>query len=203
MKQLLTEPIKQYYFVKNEVIFDINGSNLSDDECGKAWSAVTLPYVTVQKGSNTATTKYYLDTYIQVGDKYKTVEGAETFMKAIHKGNVVYTGTTEAESSFTEYYKALCEYDIKTDIEANFKMKNSDIVAKKGTLFHVPAWMIKGNGYTVTGITQINITENYVATKKKEIVQEAAYKAASDAVKYYNYNMTSPGKASDITVAPK
>lgn len=205
MEQLTTGKIEQYYFIRDNVIFEIKSSNDTGDACAKAWSAVTLPYIEVQKSGEEAK-KYYLDVLIKDGDKYAD----QKFTKVVHNGDPVYSGS-ETIMEMANYYKALCEVQVKEDIARAFSDPTSEMIENKTDYFNIPAWMIKGLGYTLSSNAvsgeisnlQINITETYINNDKKAIVQEAAYNAAKNTVESYNYTMTTPAKPSDIVVAPK
>lgn len=198
MKNLFTEKIKQYYFVKDGIIFDISYSNNSGDECAKAWKDVTLPSISVKENVESESTIYYLDSYINDGDKYAN----NKFSKVIHKGDPIYSGE-EKISSFTEYYKALCEKEIIKTVQNHFDIKTEEIINKKGSFFPIPSWMIKNNGYTITPDIQIDITTDYINNLRKKIVQDEAYKAMTNIADFYGYTVTEPAEPTDIEVMPK
>jgi hypothetical protein len=59
--------------------------------------------------------------------------------------------------------------------------------------------MIQGEGYTVTGITQITFNESYFNTVKNEVVQEQAYNSAQNVANRFGYKVTSAQSALKVT----
>jgi hypothetical protein len=53
----------------------------------------------------------------------------------------------------------------------------------------IPRYMIAGQGYTVTGVTQFNFTEEFLNGKKDKVVQEEVQKAAEDRANIFDYTV--------------
>jgi hypothetical protein len=180
MKALSTELTKKYYYLKNGVVYSILSTK--NDDCGKLGVSgdsptddeVKIPYITVKKGNETPY-NLFLDTYIEIGDTYDT-----EFKK---------TSCGESDKSLSAYYYDECVKEIKRQIRINptveYKLFN-DVK----TLLGIPPFMIKNNGYTITGATQINFTEANFNAYKKAVVEEEALTAANNKANEYNYDAT-------------
>jgi len=177
MKNLSNNYIDQVYYVKSGVIFKILPYD-DGDACAVKASDVKdkLPKITVKKGSEEAK-PLYLDVYIEDGDTYAD----NAFKKTVH-------GEEDSSSAFTDYYKALCEKEMESGILANFR-EDYDWFKENLDALRIPTYMIAGQGYTVTGVTQFNFTENFLNEKKDKVVQEEVQKAAEDRANIFGYTV--------------
>lgn len=183
-----TASIEQYYFIKDNVVFNISKENPNDDSCAQLMGGEDgeqkLPYLDVKKDGENDATRYYLDLYIQDGDKYNDTG----FTKTGHDNQAQESGIT-----YTDYFLYLCDKEIKQAI-LNNKYANFDDFKSRTYLLNVPAYAIKDNGYTVSDkngdVNLINFNSEYFAQKKKEAVMEVALKAAKDTAKPYGYKVT-------------
>ena len=148
MKTIKINPKIRFYFVKNGIIFKINNYNTEKDACGiqvggdEATKNI-LPSLTVTEGNNV--TKYYLDCFIEDGDSATTTSSGGVlqitkFMKNSHN--------PEETSTYAEYYKKICEEEVKNTIAKFITLSNEDVVGKIKE--NVPNYMISGIGYTLT-----------------------------------------------------
>lgn len=190
MKNLSTELKDKYYYLKNGVVYDILSTKI--DDCGKLGVSgdsptadeVKIPYITVKKGNETP---YYLflDPYIEAGDTYDS----ET--KAFKKSSC-----GESDKTLGTYYNEECVREIKNQIRVN-QTADYALFNSVKTMLGIPPYMIKNNGYTITGSTQIDFTEANFDTYKSAVVKEEALNAANAKANEYNY------KATDVTIAKK
>lgn len=181
MKGLNEKVNKKYAYVKKGVIFNISSIN-NGDKCAEEITSANTPYITVcQKGVEeecvSSSTKYF-DSYIEDGDIYEN----GTFKKTVHGEN------GDEEVTFQDYYYSLCEAELATIIADNYEKSIEEL--KNSTLGNVgfPLYMIKGMGYSVTGVTQISLEEKYVELKENEI-KKRILSAASDVANIYGYDL--------------
>ena len=187
MKALSNELKEKYYYLKNSVVYDILSTK--NDDCGKlgvsaitdANTQVSIPYITVKKGNETPY-NLFLDSYIEIGDTYDT-----EFKK---------TSCGDNDKTLAAYYYDECVKEIKRQIRINPTVEYALFNSVK-TLLGIPPFMIKNNGYTITGATQIDFTEANFNTYKKAVVEEEALKVANAKANEYNY------KATAVTVVKK
>ena len=122
------------------------------------------------------------------GDEYKD----DKFKKLNHEL------ATEEYQAYIEYFKFLCEKEIKKVLLKNPSIKIGDEVPE--TLitqikFAIPGWMIKDNNYTLKtsneGLVslddiQIDITDKeYITNLLKTAIRELAISSANDALRPY------------------
>ena len=166
MEKLLTNSLKLYYYVANDTIFNISNANINQDPCAKLCGnggtvkdeseSTKLPYIiyTDTTGGESTDVGYWLQSLIDDGDEYKD----DKFTKLNHELITTTTpegGTptsTETKQTYIEYFKFLCEKEIKSVLLANPSTKidttvpDSLISQMKGA---IPGWMVKDNGYTL------------------------------------------------------
>ena len=187
MKTLSSSYISQFYYVKSNVVFNIKKYN-DGDPCAIDSNSISgnIPSISVTNTSVTPnkTEKLYLDVYIEDGDTYSS----NVFNKTIHE---LSGGETPAETSktFQKYYEDLCEKEIENGILTNID-KDYDWFTKHLDALGVPKFMIKGQGYTVTGVTQFDFTKAYLTTKKNKVVQEEVQNAAKKRAAVFDYKVT-------------
>jgi hypothetical protein len=185
MEQLKKDYLKQYYYVNNGVIFNIKKYNDGDD-CAVYAESVSgnIPSIEVtekpQEGETSTPYKLYLDLYIADGDSYS----GNVFKKKIHSD-----GET-SQITFQEYYKTLCEKEVYINVLRFFE-KDFDWFNNNLYVLGIPMYMLSGQGYTVTGITQISFTASYLSTLKDKIAKDEATKAAKNKAKELGYKVTS------------
>jgi len=185
MEQLKKDYLKQYYYVNSNVIFNIKKYD-DGDRCAVYSEDINgkIPSINVTKQTPAENYKLYLDVLITDGDTYN----GTTFKKKIHSDS----GTSQI--TFQDYYKTLCESEMYSNIlkyfdkDFNWLMDNLNVVG-------IPMSMTSRQGYTVTGITQIDLTPSYLAEFKDKIAKEETTKAAKKTAKSLGYKVTS-----DITV---
>lgn len=198
MITLKNESTKQYYFVKDNVIFNISSTNSSGDKCahevGGGVNDESLPSINVKLIQGTKVKSdddYYLDVLISDGDKCKEMVGDEikSFEKTDHK--------TESGITFCEYYISLCEEQIKETI-INNKNKDYSYYSEHLNELGIPEWMFKNSNesdtyYKVSSsetseeIEGIDFTEELYDSLKEKGVIELSLKAANDKAKTFNY----------------
>ena len=187
MKTLSASYISQFYYVKTGIIFNIKEYD-DGDPCAIDSNSISgnIPSITVTNTGVTPskTEKLYLDVYIEDGDTYSS----NAFKKTIHK---LSGGETPAETSktFQAYYEDLCEKEIENGILTNID-KDYDWFKRNLYALGVPKFMIKGKGYTVTGVSQIDFTKAYLTAKKNKVVQEEVQNAANKRAAVFDYKVT-------------
>ena len=195
MKTLSTSYISQFYYINTGVIFNIKEYD-DGDPCATDSNSISgnIPSITVTNTGVTTskTEKLYLDVYIEDGDTYSS----NTFKKTIHKLSGEET-PAETSKTFQEYYKDLCEKEIEEGILTNIN-EDYDWFINHLDVLGVPKFMIKGQGYTVTGVAQFDFTEDYLNTKKLKVVQEQVQIAAEKRAAVFDYKVTNT-----VTVAKK
>lgn len=191
MINLLKETTKRYYFVKDKVIFDIKSVYNGNDSCAIKLGGDNndiLPSIKVTDVADGLETEYFLDVFITDGDIFNGSGSTPTFLKTVH------VQPEEAKIPFCDYYKQLCEEQLKSSVLNYYNLDYSwfkENIEKLG----IPAWMVKDKGYTVTSkdnpnFEQINFTEDYLDSIKEESVKEAAFNAANNVTKKYGYKVT-------------
>ena len=153
MEKLLTNSLKLYYYVANDTIFNISNANINQDPCAKLCGnggtvkdesgSTKLPYIiyTDATGGESTDVGYWLQSLIDDGDEYKN----NKFKKLNHE-------SSDTKQTYIEYFKFLCEKEIKSVLLANPSTKidttvpDSLISQMKGA---IPGWMVKDNGYTL------------------------------------------------------
>lgn len=186
MEKLLTNSLKLYYYVSNNTVFEISNVNISQDSCAvlcgnggtvKDESGSTkLPYI-VYTNATSGESKdvgYWLQSLITDGDEFEN----NKFKKLNHELS------TEAKQTYIEYFKFLCEKEIKNVLLANPSTKidttvpDSLISQMKNA---IPEWMIKNNGYTLKSTNEYTpsgegaqTVEDWLAAKQID-VKDATY----------------------------
>lgn len=189
MKALVTKIGEIYFYIQDGTIYKISSKN-DDEECAKkgvetptANTEVQVPSIVVTKGEEK--TKYFLVDYITNGDKYDN-----GFTKHPHT-------KPAGGQSIAEYYKALCNEEIKKAIENN-PTATYKIFENNKSLLGIPLFMVAGEGYTVDGVGQITFNEEVYNSIKKPLAQKAAWDAAEKRAKEYGYEVTLP--VEDLTI---
>lgn len=179
MKKLDTKAANKWFFIKDNVIFDIKTSN-QGDSCAVQGTDGTIPSIKVTKNSGETETSYFLDSLVKDGDKCDTASTPYTFTKTIH-------GARPEESvTLSEYYRTLVIQGIKLIIKVNFK-KDYDKVKNLLVINGIPAWCLVGKKYTVEDFEQVDFTEEFFNQIKDEIVWEEATEAARKVAAGYGY----------------
>jgi len=178
MKTATTNAKEMYIYVKDGVIFKVLLNDNGDRCAVKVDSANTPSFKVTPKGS-TETINYYLSDLIEAGDKYSS----GTFIKTIHKSD----DSEDESSTYANYYYNECLKVVKKKILDNFNVEYGDLNMNN---LGVPSYMIKQNGDTVTGMTQIDLSETNFNNWLKEGVAELALKSAKATANAYNFNVT-------------
>ena len=203
MENLLTNSLKLTYWITEKVVFEITSSYERMDSCalpcgeGKTVAeesgSTKLPYIvyTDKTGTSPKDVGYWLQILITDGDEFKNSK----FKKLNHEL------ATEEKQTYIEYYKFLCEKEIKKVLLANPLEKigttvpDSLITQIKNA---IPAWMIKDSTKYVLkstneGLTaeqladiQIDITnKTYMSNLMKAALREFAVDTLNNALKPY------------------
>ena len=173
-----------YFYIKGTVIYKISSK---DDGTSCAYKGVSgnpssdnevvVPQIIVTNNETSAETTYYLTNLISVGDEYS----ANTFIKQSCESSV-------APIAVKEYYEQLCEEQIKKSI-INNSTKEFDYWNEHKNLLGIPMWMIKGEGYSISGANQIDFKDTYFNDLKKEVARDQAYNAAENIAKIFGYKV--------------
>ena len=193
MVTLSENTTKRFYFVKDNVIFNISYTNPSEDSCAKEIGGGkhddSIPFITVKKEGEDDK-KFYLDVLVQDGDTC-TPNGEEfTFKHTVHSKNE----GDETEGKFSDYYLQLCNEQIVEAIKGNLK-KDYEYFTSNLNRLGIPLWMLQGQDYTIENsegsgdFAQVNFTEEmYDGIKSNEVMKlslDAANKKAGD----YSYKV--------------
>ena len=192
MKTLSTEPIKQYYFIKEGVVYEISKKNNPDDECCISYEELKdkLPKVSATTGSEEPKV-YYLDYLIKDGDTYD----GDKFEKTIHS-------SSDSAFTFTEYYTEICMNYIEEAVKEYFD-KDAEFFNEHKNVLNVPEWFVD-SAYTVNpDFCQFIITDNSLEEIKTSILQKVAFTSANNALDKYGYKLSSPSSADEIEVEEK
>ena len=182
-----------YFYIKDSVIFNISSNN-NGDVCAKKGVSgggdiqpdeVKVPFIEVTETNTSIITNYFLTNLISDGDAYSS----DTFYHHCDEGTA---------KTIPQYYEQLCKEQIVKSI-INNPTKEFDYWSTHKQYLGIPMWMIKGEGYTVSGITQITFNESYFNTVKNEVVQEQAYNAAQNMANRFGYKVTSAQSALKVT----
>ena len=192
MKALVTKIGEIYFYIQDGTIYKISSKN-DDEECAKkgvetptADTEVQVPSIVVTKDEEE--TKYFLVDYITSGDKYDN-----GFTKHPHT-------EPAGGQSIAEYYKALCEEEIKKAIENN-PTASYKLFENNKSLLGIPLFMIAGEGYTVDGVDQVTFNEEVYNGIKEPLAQKAAWEAANKKANEYGYEVTL--EVEDLTIEKK
>ena len=204
MIKLNTTSTKQYYFIKDGVVFDIASSYDGFDRCaierGGGVNDDSLPsiYVEQYRGDNLiSTTSYYLDTLIKDGDTYKKESGESEKPVFKHtKHSAENPDSAEASEEFYDYFIELCEEEIGKTI-INNPSRDFEYFSSNLDKLGVPLYVIEGTGYNVynskgsaTKKAQITFDEEAYKEYKKKGVLEKVYDSANNEAKKYSYKIT-------------
>ena len=153
MEKLLTNSLKLYYYVANNTIFNISNTNINQDPCAKLCGnggtvrdesgSTKLPYIIYTDTTRDESTDvgYWLQSLIDDGDEYKD----NKFKKLNHE-------LSDTKQTYIEYFKFLCEKEIKSVLLANPSTKidttvPDSLISQMKSV--IPEWMVKDNGYTL------------------------------------------------------
>jgi hypothetical protein len=203
MENLLTNSLKLTYWITEKVVFEITSPSERMDSCalpcgeGKTVAeesgSTKLPYIvyTDKTGTSPKDVGYWLQILITDGDEFNNGK----FKKLNHEL------ATEAKQTYIEYYKFLCEKEIKKVLLANPLEKigttvpDSLISQIKNA---IPAWMIKDStkyvlkstneGLTAEQLAAIQIDikdKTYMSNLMKAALREFAVDTLNNALKPY------------------
>lgn len=170
-----------YAYVENEVIYDISYTN-NGSKCAVEVSSGNCPYITVDDN------KLYFNQYISDGDKYND----SIFKKTVH-------GKDECvEKTFQEYYHDLAVDNLKSLILTYWNFSKDDFLVKIAEKKLFPMYMICGaTESVVSGVQQIELTDETFTEWKEEMIADEARKAAEAKASSY---LCSLGNDTVITV---
>ena len=190
MENLLTNSLKLTYWITEKVVFEITSPSERMDSCalpcgeGKTVAEESgdtkLPYIvyTDKTGTSPKDVGYWLQILITDGDEFNN----SRFKKLNHELITTTTpegGTptsTETKQTYIEYYKFLCEKEIKKVLLANPLEKigttvpDSLISQIKNA---IPAWMIKDSTKYVLKSTNEGLTAQQLAAIQIDITDKA------------------------------
>ena len=216
--QFPTSSIKLYYFIKDNVIFNIAPNNPNNDPCaiplGGGTDDEKLPSLTVQYNDGINQTKnitYYLTDLIADGDKKTTTQGTCIFKKTIHE-------TGETLTSYVESLHDECINTIKNIIKTYPNVSNDFLRTKIKQ--KLPAFMYveyidaqhTQKQYNITSSTEItNVTniqidilnDQLIDNLKIETTQEEIYKIATNKANQFGFNLTKPSNPTEIEIEKK
>ena len=203
MENLLTNSLKLTYWITGKVVFEITSPSERMDSCaipcgeGKTVAEESgdtkLPYIvyTDKTGTSPKDVGYWLQILITDGDEFNNSK----FKKLNHEL------ATEAKQTYIEYYKFLCEKEIKKVLLANPLEKIGTTVPDSliGQIKNaIPAWMIKDStkyvlkstneGLTAEQLAAIQIDikdKTYMSNLMKAALREFAVDTLNNALKPY------------------
>lgn len=171
MKQPTNIINEKFLYIKNGVIFKILSYN-DGDICAVELTDSNAPYITVDNEK-----RYF--TSMEVGDTFAN----DVFKKTVHSED------GDVEKTFPEYFYDMCVKELGSHIISNMNLtldKFKEML--KGTSF--PIYMIKGMGHTVSGTTQINLTEAKYKQLLEDEIKKKVMTAANNMASYYDYKVT-------------
>jgi hypothetical protein len=132
-----------------------------------------------------------LDVLLEDGDYFT----GEYFIKREHAKK----SQDERNISLTEWYKIICEEQIKNKIKSNPNY-TFEYFNKNKSLLNIPIWMFENQGYEVVqqmndesyefNNIQIDFTEEYFNQKKEEAVKELIYSKGESIANSYGFKLT-------------
>lgn len=197
MKSLGKSLSERIYYVNNTVIYNIGPIVQNPDSHG----------VIITKNEDNKieklfvnSDKFYLDVFIEDGDKY----ASNSFTKTVHEND----GGGSSTMTYFEYYKLLCEKEIRNGIIQNSGLTYKELVVdgnKIGKFFSrlgVPEYMVEqtraicgttvktGKTGTGTAATVINLTEDVFNEWKKEEAAKIITDTAENKASQYGFKFT-------------
>lgn len=180
----------KYYFVQDDVIFNISSSNPSNDDCAvyisKDKNADIVPKLVVTYKQKSTPDTYYFDNHIEDGDK---LVSKTTFKKVSHIPTMEHG---KEYSSFFEYYTDVCKYVISNSITSNYSRTYEYINENKNVL-GIPMWMFKDEDITLeyngTKVEGIDFTEELYNELKDTMVKHLIREAAEKTAMKYEYEV--------------
>lgn len=158
--------------VKNKTIFEISDNNLNDN-CTVKVTTDNAPLIQVNE------INYYMDFMIKCGDIYDN----GTFMKCSHDGS-----STEQEMTFQN-----CYYNDCVDELSVLALKRSDLNLEDFKNYlksaNFPIYMIKGMGYNVQGVNQIELTDNKLNELRTNAIKNNIIKYANEFASRNGYKL--------------
>ena len=197
MINITTNPKKQQYYIKNDIVYKIQSVGAADNSCPteivSGWvSSETekLPYIEVFKNDDiTQRSRFYLDVLIEAGDYYID-NGAS---KKVFKRKTSADTCNERDAYYYSYYRQLCINQIAESIRSYYTLDYSYFNSNRSKL-GIPLWMFKDSEYgiksneTASDLGQIEFTEEFFNKYKELAVENCIIDESEKIIAKYSFN---------------
>ena len=197
MINITTNPKKQQYYIKNDIVYKIQNVGAADNSCpteivmvGVSSETENLPYIEVFKSDDiTKRSRFYLDVLIEAGDHY--IDNGTS--KKVFKRKTSADTCDERDTYYYSYYKQLCINQIVKSIHSYYGLNYSYFNSNRSKL-GIPLWMFKNSGYdiksneTVSDLEQIDFTEEFFNKYKELAVENCIIDESEKIIAKYSFN---------------
>lgn len=197
MINITTNPKKQQYYIKNDIVYKIQSVGAADNSCPteivRGWvssETENLPYIEVFKSDDiTQKSRFYLDVLIEVGDYY--IDNGTS--KKVFKRKTSADTCDERDAYYCNYYKQLCINQIAESIRSYYTLDYNYFNSNRSKL-GIPLWMFKDSEYgiksneTVSDLEQIDFTEEIFNKYKELAVENYIIDESEKIIAKYSFN---------------
>ena len=197
MINITTNPKKQQYYIKNDIVYKIQNVGAADNSCpteivtvGVSSETENLPYIEVFKSDDiTQKSRFYLDVLIEAGDYY--IDNGTS--KKVFKRKTSADTCDERDTYYYSYYKQLCINQIAKSIRSYYTLDYSYFSSNRSKL-GIPLWMFKDSEYgiksneTVSDLEQIDFTEEFFNKYKELAVENCIIDESEKIIAKYSFN---------------
>ena len=197
MINITTNPKKQQYYIKNDIVYKIQNVGAADNSCpteivrvGVSSETENLPYIEVFKSDDiTKRSRFYLDVLIEAGDYY--IDNGTS--KKVFKRKTSADTCDERDTYYYSYYKQLCINQIVKSMHSYYGLNYSYFNSNRSKL-GIPLWMFKDSEYgiksneTISDLEQIDFTEEFFNKYKELAVENCIIDESEKIIAKYSFN---------------
>ena len=197
MINITTNPKKQQYYIKNDIVYKIQNVGAADNSCpteivrvGVSSETENLPYIEVFKSDDiTQKSRFYLDVLIEAGDYY--IDNGTS--KKVFKRKTSADTCNERDAYYYSYYRQLCINQIAESIRSYYTLDYSYFNSNRSKL-GIPLWMFKDSEYgiksneTASDLGQIEFTEEFFNKYKELAVENCIIDESEKIIAKYSFN---------------
>ena len=197
MINITTNPKKQQYYIKNDIVYKIQSVGAADNSCpteivrvGVSSETENLPYIEVFKSDDiTQKSRFYLDVLIETGDYY--IDNGTG--KKVFKRKTSADTCNERDAYYYSYYRQLCINQIAESIRSYYTLDYSYFNSNRSKL-GIPLWMFKDSEYgiksneTASDLGQIEFTEEFFNKYKELAVENCIIDESEKIIAKYSFN---------------
>lgn len=197
MINITTNPKKQQYYIKNDIVYKIQNVGAADNSCpteivrvGVSSETENLPYIEVFKSDDiTQKSRFYLDVLIETGDYY--IDNGTG--KKVFKRKTSADTCNERDAYYYSYYRQLCINQIAESIRSYYTLDYSYFNSNRSKL-GIPLWMFKDSEYgiksneTASDLGQIEFTEEFFNKYKELAVENCIIDESEKIIAKYSFN---------------